>query len=363
MACAAVAIPAVPSSAKLRVVPRRIRVLTVGSQQLMQEGLSAMIDREPDMTVVAAASAGEEALTDVRLCRPDVVTFDLLLPDMPGEELARRILAEFPQIRIVAITSARSHLQARRALDAGIHGYLSKAAPVCELVHAIRQVKAGERVIPGPVMLRGAECSRRGQEENTKTNEVRRGRASLAGNPAHAAVRDDLAESARRTALWRDGETTRPDLERALLPIDVFPRAAALMLLLFERVPANDAARSFWIRSRTWSPSAGGRRAGTDRQPRQLAMLEIRSNGIKYKLRGPSCQINAHSGLVSSNAWAFVGVASCTIRRCGLLAAITVAAPAAVTSLSHGRVGRRTSRCRCGSGRNSVSPGVQPDPT
>jgi DNA-binding NarL/FixJ family response regulator len=131
--------------------------LTVDSQQLVQEGLAAMINREDDMTVVATASTGAEALDDVRRHRPDVVTLDLLLPDMPGETLARRILAEFPQTRIVAITSARSHLHARRALDAGVHGYLSKAAPVCELVHAIRQVQAGERMIPGPVPLQGAE--------------------------------------------------------------------------------------------------------------------------------------------------------------------------------------------------------------
>jgi DNA-binding NarL/FixJ family response regulator len=61
----------------------------------------------------------------VRQQRPDVVTLDLALPDMPGEELARRILAKFPRTRIVAITSAQGHVQARRALDAGVHGYLS----------------------------------------------------------------------------------------------------------------------------------------------------------------------------------------------------------------------------------------------
>jgi DNA-binding NarL/FixJ family response regulator len=157
MACAAAAIVAVPIPAGLRVVPRRIRVLTVDGNQLVQEDLAAMIDREADMTVVATASTGEEALDDVRQQRPDVVTLDLALPDMPGEELARRILAEFPRTRIVAVTSAQSHVQARRALDAGVHGYLSKAAPVRELVRAIRRVQAGERMIPGPVALQRAQ--------------------------------------------------------------------------------------------------------------------------------------------------------------------------------------------------------------
>jgi DNA-binding NarL/FixJ family response regulator len=153
MASAAVAISFFPA---LRTVPRTIRVLTVDGHQLVQEGLAAMIDREEDMTVVATASTGEEALDDVRRYRPDVVTLDLLLPDMPGEVLARRILAEFPRTRIVVITSAQGHMEARRALDAGVHGYLSKAVPACELVRAIRQVQTGERMIPGPVAFQVA---------------------------------------------------------------------------------------------------------------------------------------------------------------------------------------------------------------
>jgi DNA-binding NarL/FixJ family response regulator len=155
MASAAAA--AITVHAALRIVPRPIRVLTVDGQQLVQEGLAAMINREEDMTVVATASSGEEAIDDVRRYRPDVVTLDLLLPDMPGEELAQRILTEFPRTRIVAITSAQGHTHARRALDAGVHGYLSKAAPGSELVRAIRQVEAGAKMIPGPVPLKIAE--------------------------------------------------------------------------------------------------------------------------------------------------------------------------------------------------------------
>jgi DNA-binding NarL/FixJ family response regulator len=157
MACAATVIVTGSPAAGLRMVPRRIRVLTVDGHQLVQEGLAAMIDREEDMTVVAMASSGGEGLHDVRRYRPDVVTLDLLLRDMPGEDLARQILAEFPQTRIVVITSAEGHVRARRALDAGVHGYLSKSLPGCEMVHAIRQVQAGKRMIPGPVALRVAQ--------------------------------------------------------------------------------------------------------------------------------------------------------------------------------------------------------------
>src|ERR1044071_3638081 len=148
MASAAVA--AIIQHPALRVISRRISVLTVDGHQLVQEGLAALIDREEDMTVVATASSGEEAMNDVRRYRPDVVTLDLLLPDMPGEHLARRILAEFPETRIVAITSAQGRVEARRALDAGVHGYLSKAASGWEVVRAIREVQAGARMIPGP---------------------------------------------------------------------------------------------------------------------------------------------------------------------------------------------------------------------
>jgi DNA-binding NarL/FixJ family response regulator len=155
MASAAAA--AITVRAALRVVPRPIRIVTVDGHQLVQEGLAAMINREEDMTVVATASSGAEALDDVRRYRPDVVTLDILLPDMPGEDLARQIRSEFPRTRIVAITSAQGHIHARRALDAGVHGYLSKAVQVCELIHAIRRVQAGATMIPGPAPLQVAE--------------------------------------------------------------------------------------------------------------------------------------------------------------------------------------------------------------
>src|SRR5215468_1227237 len=112
MAAAAATMVTFPMASGLRMVPRRIRVLTVDGHQLVQEGLASMINREEDMTVVAMASSGEEGLHDVRRYRPDVVTLDLLLPDMPGEDLARRILAEFPRTRIVVITSAEGHVRA-----------------------------------------------------------------------------------------------------------------------------------------------------------------------------------------------------------------------------------------------------------
>ncbi|HTS31222.1 MAG TPA: response regulator transcription factor [Bryobacteraceae bacterium] len=155
-AMAAAAISGEPF-AILRASRRAIRVLTVDEHHLIQEGLAAVINREDDMAVIATAATGEEALEAVRRLRPDVVTLDLVLPDMPGEDLARRILAEFPRTRIVAITSSQGHVQARRALDAGVHGYISKAAPRWEMVRTIRQVRSGARMVPGPIATKLAE--------------------------------------------------------------------------------------------------------------------------------------------------------------------------------------------------------------
>jgi DNA-binding NarL/FixJ family response regulator len=132
-------------------MPRRVRILIVDPHQVVQEGLAAMVEREHDMTVVATASSAGEALEDARRYRPDVVTLDLVLPDMPGHNLVRRILKEYPETRLIAITSSHCKTDAQRALDAGLHGYLSKASPGSELIDAIRQVHKGRRVIPGPM--------------------------------------------------------------------------------------------------------------------------------------------------------------------------------------------------------------------
>jgi DNA-binding NarL/FixJ family response regulator len=176
MAGAAIAIRVV--SPMLYTLPRRIRIVIVDGQQLVQEGLAAMINRQPDMAVVAVASTAAEAIEEIARHRPDLVTLDLHLPDMPGEILARRIRADYPQTRIVAITSARGHVAARRALDAGVHGYLSKSVPVTELVRAIRRVQAGERIVPGPVACRDSSSA----GEDLTASEIRILRLAAWGN-------------------------------------------------------------------------------------------------------------------------------------------------------------------------------------
>lgn len=134
-----------------------IRVLTVDEQPLVREGLASLINKQSGMTVVAEASSGAEAMRQIREYRPDVVTLDLHLPDTSGEELASRILTEFPSAKIVAITGARGDVHLLRALEAGVKGVVLKGMPNSELLDAICQVHAGRKAIPRQVATTLAE--------------------------------------------------------------------------------------------------------------------------------------------------------------------------------------------------------------
>ena len=134
-----------------------IRVLTVDEDPLVREGLTAVIGKETGMLVVAQASNSREAMDRFRAFRPDVVTLDLLLPDLPGDDLAGRLLHEFPDARILAITRARGDVSLLRALKAGVRGFVLKGMSNQELLDAIRQVYAGKKVIPRQVASTLAE--------------------------------------------------------------------------------------------------------------------------------------------------------------------------------------------------------------
>ena len=134
-----------------------IRLLAVEEQPLVREGLVAIIESQPEMKVIAQASTGREAIDQFRRYRPDIVTLDLLLPDIPGDEVARRILSEFRDARVVVVTAARGDVQLHQALEAGVKGIVLKGMQKAELLDVIRQVRGGRKVIPRQVASTLAE--------------------------------------------------------------------------------------------------------------------------------------------------------------------------------------------------------------
>jgi DNA-binding NarL/FixJ family response regulator len=126
----------------------RIRVFCVDDHPLLREGIAAIIESQPDMLLAAEASSGHEAILKFREHRPDVTLMDLRLPDMSGIDALIAIRAEFPEVRIIMLTTFQGDIEIQRSLAAGARGYLLKNMPPKELVEVIRQVHAGRKWIP-----------------------------------------------------------------------------------------------------------------------------------------------------------------------------------------------------------------------
>ena len=134
-----------------------IRVLTVDDHPLLRSGIVGVINAQPDMTVVAEASDGEEAISLYRQHRPDITLMDLRLPKTSGIDAISGIRSEFPSARIIVLTTYGGDVQALRAFKAGAAGYLLKSMLRTELVDTIRSVHAGHRRIPAEIATEMAE--------------------------------------------------------------------------------------------------------------------------------------------------------------------------------------------------------------
>jgi len=131
--------------------PSPIRVLCVDDHALVREGLTALINRQPDMQVIAEATSGSDGIELFRIHRPDVALVDLRLPDIGGIEVIARMLEENPDARIIVVSSSEGDVDIHRALSAGAMGYVLKGMPREDLLQAVRKVHRGHKAIPPDV--------------------------------------------------------------------------------------------------------------------------------------------------------------------------------------------------------------------
>jgi DNA-binding NarL/FixJ family response regulator len=129
----------------------KIRVLAVDDHPLLREGVAALIADETDITLVGEACDGREAVDQFRRLRPDVTLMDLQMPHMNGIEATTAIRAEFPDARIVVLTTYTGDVHVPLALKAGASGYLLKNAIRTELLSTIRAVHAGRKVLSSEI--------------------------------------------------------------------------------------------------------------------------------------------------------------------------------------------------------------------
>ena len=146
-----------------------IRVLSVDDHPLLREGIAVLVNAESDMKLVADATNGQDAIEKFRLHRPDVTLMDLQMPTLNGIEAIIGIRSEFPNARIIVLTTYRGDVQVLRALKAGARGYILKAHVRRELLETIRAVHAGEKRIPPEV---AAELAQHATDEDLTAREI-----------------------------------------------------------------------------------------------------------------------------------------------------------------------------------------------
>ncbi|HEY7120086.1 MAG TPA: response regulator transcription factor [Tepidisphaeraceae bacterium] len=137
--------------------PSLITVLCADDHPLVRKGIASILENESDIRLVAEADDGLRAVELFRQHRPDVTLMDLRMPRVDGIEAVRRIRAEYPDAKVIALTSYDGDQEIFRALDAGVRGYLLKEMVHTEVVRAIRTVASGQRLVPPEVVQRMSE--------------------------------------------------------------------------------------------------------------------------------------------------------------------------------------------------------------
>jgi DNA-binding NarL/FixJ family response regulator len=138
-------------------IPGKIRVMVVDDHPLLREGIAAVLEGEEEISLVAEAANGREAIEKFRTLSPDVTLMDLQLPDISGIEAIKSIRLEFPAARFIMLTTYLGDVQVLRALKAGATGYMLKTMLRTDLVKTIRAIHQGQRHIPPEIAKELAE--------------------------------------------------------------------------------------------------------------------------------------------------------------------------------------------------------------
>jgi DNA-binding NarL/FixJ family response regulator len=169
--------------------PNLIRILTVDDHPLLREGIAFLVKSQQDMELVAEASDGEEAIEQFRRHRPDVTLMDLRMPNLNGTEAISRIRNEFPDAKIIVLSTYAGDVQVLRAIKAGARGYIVKGHVHRELLDAIRSVHAGRKRIPPEI---AAELADHAADDALSSREIDVLRLIGAGN-ANKQIADKLS--------------------------------------------------------------------------------------------------------------------------------------------------------------------------
>jgi DNA-binding NarL/FixJ family response regulator len=190
---------------------RMIRVLSVDDHALLREGIAALVNAESDMKLIAEAANGRQAIEKFRLHRPDVTLMDLQMPALNGIEAIIGIRSEFPEARIIVLTTYVGDVQVLRALKAGARGYILKEHLPRELLDTIRAVHAGQKRIPQEV---AAELVEHTMDDELSSREIKVLELIASGNAnkeiaAQLSIAEDTVKSHVSNILAKLGANDR----------------------------------------------------------------------------------------------------------------------------------------------------------
>lgn len=200
-------------------IDQPIRLLVVDDHPMLREGIAAIVEGQSDMVLLAEASDGCEAVEMYRAHRPDIVLMDLQMPRMSGDEAMAVIRREYPDAKILVLTTYKGDAQALRALKAGAQGYLLKSALRKELLDTIRSLHAGRRSITPEV---AAEIAGHALDDALTTREVAV-LGCVAGGNSNKVVADRLTISE---------ETVKAHMKNILAKLEARDRTHAVTIAI-----------------------------------------------------------------------------------------------------------------------------------